>query len=738
MEWKKPVSEYNWKNFPEGKFLFRFMIGQHTPDYDQNRDIKRWLGGKNGKGIGYKTSPEKLVSMVKDMGADVFYFYSKCHQGNFYYPSPTGHVHSAFKKRDFFGEMIQECIRQNIVPAALYETLDWRIMAEKPEWCFKNRNGNTGLPCLNSPYGDFVIENLKEILLNYPLYAIYFDMVDAHTSANMGMLDSQASTGISCPHCEKLYKKTTGREYPGVSVLDYAGRKKYLQWHAENYVGRFLKRALSVIEEYAPDCRLEHNFHNDLGRPWVAHDWKMTDELTGSFTCDIFAFWDGSIVDVCVPKAYRTSGTKYRSWLLTDGSMGGEPSTPKPFDFYKVEMASVMSNGLDVCASIFMEADGTMDPAQAKIIKKEFDYFRHIKGCYAGIEPVPFAALVSPHGETTPLKPKGEYDTHREEFEGWSKLMTESHLLYDVLVDSFIDVEKLSRYKLIVLPHCESLDDGKIMAFKKWAGKGKMLISTGHVSLLDGEGRRRKDFGLGDLMGVSFVSDLDEYANYMHITDKMAADPDETVTSWHYMPAGQAKVKVLKGTKILASVGEHPFVEGGKKHHVYYRHETFFPALAAKEWRHFSSLYFAGLPGASYLYSQSPGLKRLVERLMHPVVESSMPLSAEAPSCVQFEASLQNVGKRIIINLMNRGGISGINSLVRRGSGEMFSPQHAHSALPVYGIKINIRENLAGKIRSVFIAGSGKKCKVEKKDGHAIIEIKKLDAHMAIVCEVEN
>lgn len=68
----------------------------------------------------------------------------------------------------------------------------------------------------------------------------------------------------------------------------------------------------------------------------------------------------------------------------------------------------------------------------------------------------------------------------------------------------------------------------------------------------------------------------------------------------------------------------------------------------------------------------------------------------------------------------------------------MFSPQHAHNALPVYGIKINIRENLTGKIKSVFIAGSGKKCKMEKKDGHAIIEIKKLDAHMAIVCEVGN
>ncbi|HNS32253.1 MAG TPA: alpha-L-fucosidase [bacterium] len=735
MKWKKAVSEYNWKNYAAEKFLFRFMIGQHTPDYDQNRDIKKWLGGKNGKGIGYKTSPKKLVRLVKDMGADVFYFYAKCHQGNFYYPSPTGHVHSAFKNRDFFGEMIQECIRQDIIPAALYETLDWRIMAEKPEWCFRNSDKSTGLPCLNSPYGDFVLQNLKEILTGYPLYAIYFDMVDAHTSANMGMLDSQASAGIACPHCEELYKKTTGREYPDVASLDFAERKKYLQWHAENYVGRFLKRALSIIEKHAPNCRLEHNFHNDLGRPWVAHDWKMTEELTGIFTCDIFAFWDGSLVDICVPKEYRTASQKCRSWILEDCSPGADPSTPKPFDFYKIEMASVMSNGLDVCTSIFMEADGTMDKTQTSIIRKEFEYFKPLKKYYVGIEPLPFALVVSPYGETTLLKRKEEYTLHREEFEGWLKMLTENQVLYDIIVDSFMDEEILSRYKLVILPHCESLSDEQIRAVRKWTEKGGMLIVTGHASLIDGQGNRRKDFGLNKLMGVSLVSLLDSNSTYMHITDRKLIDTDDTISPWHTMPAGQVRVKTFGRTQILARIGENPVAGKGKKHHIFYRHETDYPSLTMIKKGNFSACYFAGLPGATYLYTQSPALSRLAGCLISPAAEKFMPVYAQAPSCVQIEAALQKNTGRIIINLMNRNGMSGINALVKKGSNDIFAPQHVHKALPVHDIKIIIRENLAGKIKSVLDSGSGRKLKFVRQDRNVIVRIDKLDAHKIIVCD---
>jgi len=729
MKWEKAVSEYNWKNYPKDKYLFRFMIGQHTPDYDQSRDVKKWLGGKKGKGIGYKASPEKLVKLVKGTGAGVFYFYAKCHQGNFYYPSPTGHIHSAFKKVDFFGEMIKECIKQEVIPAALYETLDYRIINEKPEWCFRNDDGSIGLPCLNSPYGEFVLENLKEILAGYPLYSIYLDMVDAHSSANLGMLDSHASAGIDCPHCKALYEKMTEKEYPDTGSLDFAGRKEYLKWHAENYVGRFLKRALEVKNRYAPNCLLEYNFHNDLGRPWVAHDWKMAKDISGVFTCDIFAFHDGSIVDICVPKSYRTSSSGCRSWVLEDCSLGGEPSTPKPFDFYKVEMASVMSNGLDVCSSIFMEADGTMDATQANIIKKEFDYFKPLKKYYLDIEPVPFAALISPHGETTPLKSREEYSIHREEFEGWSKILTENHVLYDVVVDSFLDGKTLSRYNLLILPHCEAICDKTIKAIKTWVEKGGWLIVTGHTSLTDGRGRRRKDFGLKKVLGVSLVSTLDSKANYMHVTGKSTLDPDGTITPWHYLPSGQARIKALKGAEVLASLGEHPDIDRGKKHHIYYRHETGQPALTEFNNGLSSSFYFAGLPGQAYLRYQYAGISRLVKRLTAPVEDKFMPVVVGAPSCVQVEAAFQEKTNMLIINLMNRNGISGINALVKKGSAAAFTPQHAHRALPVYNLEVRVRERFYGRAAGAFLASCGKQADVRRSKGEVFIRIEKLDAH---------
>src|SRR3990167_3099864 len=101
---------HDWGNWNEERLL-RFMIGQHTPDVDQDKDLVSFLG-QDDKEIALQKiwanlHPQKMVTLVREMGAEVFYYYAKCHYGNTYYPSKTGHVHSLTRGRDYFGEITQ-------------------------------------------------------------------------------------------------------------------------------------------------------------------------------------------------------------------------------------------------------------------------------------------------------------------------------------------------------------------------------------------------------------------------------------------------------------------------------------------------------------------------------------------------------------------------------------------------------------------------------------------------------
>ncbi len=56
---------------------------------------------------------------------------------------------------------------------------------------------------------------------------------------------------------------------------------------------------------------------------------------------------------------------------------------------------------------------------------------------------------------------------------------------------------------MLILPNVNMMDDAEIEAIREWVRRGGKLLATGWTSLVDTRGRLRKDFGLGDVFGVS-------------------------------------------------------------------------------------------------------------------------------------------------------------------------------------------------------------------------------------------
>jgi hypothetical protein len=61
----------------------------------------------------------------------------------------------------------------------------------------------------------------------------------------------------------------------------------------------------------------------------------------------------------------------------------------------------------------------------------------------------------------------------------------------------------LGDHKLLVLPNVNMMDDDEADLIRKWVQDGGSLLATGWSSLVDTRGRLRKDFALGDVLGVT-------------------------------------------------------------------------------------------------------------------------------------------------------------------------------------------------------------------------------------------
>lgn len=82
-----------------------------------------------------------------------------------------------------------------------------------------------------------------------------------------------------------------------------------------------------------------------------------------------------------------------------------------------------------------------------------------------------------------------------------SQTLIQDRLLFDVIFDE--DLEKLSKYRALILPDSECLSDRQIELIRKFVMSGGGLVATELTSLYNERRERRRNSGLKDLFGVS-------------------------------------------------------------------------------------------------------------------------------------------------------------------------------------------------------------------------------------------
>lgn len=145
--------------------------------------------------IGKQFDPEQFAQTLKDAEVTSVTCFARCHHGMLYYPSK---IHSAaihpHLQRDLLGEQLRICRTQGI-KAPVYLPIQWdQYCSERhPEWCMRAKTGQDIVAswstpgyfedgfytflCVNSPYREYVFEEVAELQQTYDIDGFFFDIV---------------------------------------------------------------------------------------------------------------------------------------------------------------------------------------------------------------------------------------------------------------------------------------------------------------------------------------------------------------------------------------------------------------------------------------------------------------------------------------------------------------------------------------------------------------------------------
>ncbi len=87
---------------------------------------------------------------------------------------------------------------------------------------------------------------------------------------------------------------------------------------------------------------------------------------------------------------------------------------------------------------------------------------------------------------------------------GMYHALIEDRMPFEMVNDRLLDAAHLKPYKLLILPNIAALSDAQCEQLRSFVNSGGSLVATYETSLYNENGKPRQDFGLADILGVSY------------------------------------------------------------------------------------------------------------------------------------------------------------------------------------------------------------------------------------------
>lgn len=370
---------------------------------------------------------------------------------------------------DLVGDLIRKFHENDIKYIARFDfsKLDSSIAAKKPEWLFVGSNGEhqifNGLfsACINGGYyQEYAFEILKEAISNYPFDGIFFNMMGYTGSDYAGR-----NYGIcQCGNCKKRFLSYSGLKLPKNN--DDPGINEYRQFQRVTSEELYT-RITTFIKQQNPDLVIYN--YNAIGTSWIASESGASmspgvDNIyhaTNNVKRSLGSYKDRTPLNLIMgfqAIGYRnivSSSNLLRTWWL-ENMLHGAPVS------------------LVVVGTLVHYEDRVFFP----IVNELFAFHKTYEKLFTNVQAVNNVALVSGSA--------GEY-------QGMMKLLSEEHIMYDVIIPSQLGSDraprKLEDYEVLILDDVVNMSDSLCSLLDNYVQNGGKLLVTGATSTNDADGK---------------------------------------------------------------------------------------------------------------------------------------------------------------------------------------------------------------------------------------------------------
>ena len=406
---------------------------------------------------------DAYIRSIKEASANAVLFNTGGIVANYQTKLPYQWKNPNIGERDLVADLISGLHKDEIRYIARFDfsKLDSSIAKLKPEWLYKGTNGKpqifNGLysACINGGYyQEYSFEILKEAIANYDFDGIFFNMM-----GYTGPTYAGTNTGIcQCDNCRQRFLKYSGlrlpKDYSDPEIKEYLTFQKETSEELYNRITSFIKQQNSQLIIYN---------YNSIGTSWIASE-------------------SGASMSEGVDDIYHATKNVKR----TLGSFTDKTPLNLIMGFQAIGYRNIISSpnllrtwwleNMIHAAPVSLVVVGTLvhyeDRAFFPIANELFAFHKKHEKLFTNVEAVSNIALIQ--GPSS-------------EFSGMIKLLSEGHIMYDVIIPSQLEnsgvPHQLKDYEAVILDDIRNISDGMITIIDDYVRDGGKLLVTGATSV---------------------------------------------------------------------------------------------------------------------------------------------------------------------------------------------------------------------------------------------------------------
>jgi hypothetical protein len=346
-----------------------------------------------------------------------------------------------------------------------------------------NAKGAKGGVCLNTGYGDFLIQEFRGLLPRYHIDGVY--------------IEGLYGLDCFCPYCCIEFEQLFG--YPIPREQDVWKTSRDYRRFREGYMVDFIRRMASTIKHVSPQTiwmpSPSYFNINEVRDPYVDYaTWgRFADaiplERQWGYERAVLTAPDLFEVGMSMQVVRAESGRPPFGTVWLGWSVDRDYSHCTPEHYRLTVMQILMYNATP---QTHLQTIFDIDQSELPTVREMYDLVELVRPTLVDADLVSYVALVEEYVNSDVS----------DNFRGFYQSLIEHHIPFRVISSRDLKPKVLERYKVVVLPNITQLSDEQIEAVKAYNTRGGGVVFTYRTGWVRPDGSVRGNIPFAEMAGV--------------------------------------------------------------------------------------------------------------------------------------------------------------------------------------------------------------------------------------------